>query len=84
MAEKLIAENRKARHDYELLDRYEAGLVLTGTEVKSLREGRATLQQSYADVRNGEVWLHNAEIAIYDRGGRSNHEPARSRKLRLR
>jgi SsrA-binding protein len=83
MAEKLIAENRKARHDYELLDRFEAGLVLTGTEVKSLREGRATLQQSYADVRNGEVWLHNAEIAIYDQGGRSNHEPARSRKLLL-
>ncbi len=83
MAEKLIAENRKARHDYELLDRVEAGLVLTGTEVKSLREGRATLQQSYADVRNGEVWLHNAEIAIYDQGGRSNHEPARSRKLLL-
>ncbi|CAB4694055.1 MAG: SsrA-binding protein SmpB [Actinobacteria bacterium] len=83
MAEKLIAENRKARHDYELLDRVEAGLVLTGTEVKSLREGRATLQQSYADVRNGEAWLHNAEIAIYDQGGRSNHEPARSRKLLL-
>ncbi len=83
MAEKLIADNRKARHDYELLDRIEAGLVLTGTEVKSLREGRATLQQSYADVRNGEVWLHNAEIAIYDQGGRSNHEPTRSRKLLL-
>jgi SsrA-binding protein len=83
MSEKLIAENRRARFDYELLDRYEAGLVLTGTEVKSLRQGRATLAQSYAEVRDGEAWLHGAEIAIYDQGGRENHEPTRPRKLLL-
>ena len=83
MAEKLIADNRKARHDYQLLERVEAGLVLTGTEVKSLRAGRATLGQAYADVRDGEAWLHGAEIATYDQGNRSNHEPTRSRKLLL-
>jgi len=83
MAEKLITDNRRARHDYELLERLEAGLVLTGTEVKSLRAGRATLGQAYADVRDGEVWLHGAEIAIYDQGNRANHEPTRSRKLLL-
>jgi SsrA-binding protein len=84
MAEtKTIAENRRARFDYELLDRYEAGVVLTGTEVKSLRNGRATLAQSYADVRDGEVWLNGMEIATYDQGNRANHEPMRSRKLLL-
>ena len=81
--EKLIAENRRARHDYTLSDRYEAGLVLTGTEVKSLRDGRASLQQAYADVRDGEVWLVNATIATYDQGHASNHEPERDRKLLL-
>jgi SsrA-binding protein len=80
---KLIVENRKARHDYTLLDRFEAGLVLTGTEVKSLRGGRATLGQAYADVRDGEAWLHGLEIAVYEQGNRANHEPARSRKLLL-
>lgn len=83
MAEKLIAENRRARHDYELLDRFEAGLALTGTEVKSLRQGRVTLAQSFADVRDGEAWLHGVEIAIYDQGNRANHEPSRPRKLLL-
>ena len=83
MAERLITDNRKARYEYQLLDRFEAGLVLTGTEVKSLREGRATLGQAYADVRDGEVWLHGAEIAIYDQGNRANHEPTRARKLLL-
>ena len=83
MAEKLITDNRRARHDYHLLERFEAGMVLTGTEVKSLRAGRATLGQAYADVRDGEVWLHGAEIAIYDQGNRMNHEPTRSRKLLL-
>ena len=83
MAEKLIAENRRARHDYELVERLEAGLVLTGTEVKSLREGRATLAQAYADVRDGEAWLHGLEIATYDQGNRANHEPMRARKLLL-
>ena len=80
---KQIAENRRARHDYELLDRYEAGIVLTGTEVKSLREGRVTLAQAYADVRDAEVWLVGAEISIYKQGGLQNHEPARDRKLLL-
>jgi SsrA-binding protein len=83
MAEKLIADNRKARHEYELLERVEAGLVLTGTEVKSLRDGRAVLGQAYADVRDGEAWLHGAEIAIYDQGNRANHDPTRARKLLL-
>src|SRR5437764_9009278 len=81
--EKLTTDNRRARHDYELLERFEAGLVLTGTEVKSLRDGRATLGQAYADVRDGEAWLHGAEIAIYDQGNRANHDPTRSRKLLL-
>ena len=83
MAEKLIAENRKARHDYQLLDRVEAGLVLTGTEVKSLRDGRATLGQAWADIRDGEAWLNGAEIATYDHGNVANHDPTRSRKLLL-
>jgi SsrA-binding protein len=83
MAEKLIAENRKARHDYHLLERYEAGLVLTGTEVKSLREGRATLRQAYADVRDGELWLVGAHIASYDKGSTGQHDPERDRKLLL-
>jgi SsrA-binding protein len=81
--EKLIVDNRKARHDYELLERFEAGLVLTGTEVKSLREGRASLGQAFGDVRDGEVWLVNAEIATYDQGNIANHEPMRDRKLLL-
>jgi len=78
-----IARNKRARHDYEILETWEAGLVLTGTEVKSLRNGRATLAQSYADVRDGEVWLNGMEIATYDQGNRANHEPMRSRKLLL-
>jgi SsrA-binding protein len=83
MADKLIAENRRARHEYQLLDRYEAGVVLTGTEVKSLRDGGATLQQAYADVRDGEVWLIGAHIAEYGQGNVNNHEPDRARKLLL-
>jgi len=83
MSEKLITDNRKARHDYQLLERVEAGIVLTGTEVKSLRDGRATLGQAYADVRDGEAWLHGAEISVYDQGNRANHEPTRVRKLLL-
>jgi SsrA-binding protein len=81
--EKVIAENRRARHDYHLLDRYEAGIVLTGTEVKSLRESRATLQQAYADVRGEEVWLVGAHIAEYAQGNVHNHDPDRDRKLLL-
>jgi SsrA-binding protein len=83
MSEKRIAENRRARHDYQLLERIEAGIVLTGTEVKSLRDGRVTLAQSYADIRDGEAWLHGVEISTYDHGNRSNHEPVRPRKLLL-
>ena len=81
--EKIIVENRRARHDYNLLERYEAGLVLTGTEVKSLRDGRATLQQAYADVRGEEVWLVGAHIAEYAQGNVHNHDPDRDRKLLL-
>jgi SsrA-binding protein len=81
MAEKLIADNRRARHDYQLLDRFECGLVLTGTEVKSLRDGRAVLGQAYAEVRDGEIWLLGAEIAVYEQGNRANHDPTRPRKL---
>ena len=81
--EKLIADNRRARHEYALLERFEAGIVLTGTEVKSLREGRATLTQAYADVRDGEAWIHGLSIAVYDKGGYANHEPERPRKLLL-
>jgi SsrA-binding protein len=81
--EKPIAENRKARHDYHFLERFEAGLVLTGSEVKSLRAGRASLQQAYADVREGEAWLLGAHIDTYDQAGDRNHEPDRARKLLL-
>ena len=82
-AEKLIVDNRRARHDYHLLERMEAGLVLTGTEVKSLRDGRASLQQAYADVRDGEVWLVGAHISVYEQGNIANHDPDRDRKLLL-
>ena len=83
MAEKLIAENRRARHDYHLLDRVEGGLALTGTEVKSLREGGATIQQAFAEVRDGEVWLVGAHIATYEQGNITNHDPDRDRKVLL-
>jgi SsrA-binding protein len=82
-AEKLIAENRKARHDYHLLERLEAGLVLTGSEVKSLRQGDASLQRAFADLRDGELWLVGAHIAAYDEAGERNHDPDRDRKLLL-
>src|ERR671926_855953 len=82
-AEKLIVDNRRARHDYHLLERIEAGLVLTGTEVKSLRDGRASLQQAYAEVRDGEAWLVGAHISVYEQGNRENHDPDRDRKLLL-
>jgi len=81
--EKLIVENRRARHDYQLLDRYEAGLQLAGTEVKSLRDGRASLAQAYADIRDGEAWLVGSHISVYDQGNRANHDPYRDRKLLL-
>src|SRR5918992_4136109 len=76
-----VAVNRQARHRYHLLDRWEAGLVLTGTEVKSLRGGKATIKDGYAAVNEGEVWLHNVHIPPYGPASRENHEPERSRKL---
>jgi SsrA-binding protein len=79
--EKLIADNRRARHEYHLLDRIEAGLVLTGTEVKSLRDGRVTLGQAYGDVRDGELWLVGLHISPYEQGSTSGHDPDRPRKL---
>lgn len=78
---KIATENRKARHDYHIHETYEAGLVLTGTEVKSLRAGKANLKDSYARIENGEVMLHNMHISPYDQGNRFNHEPLRTRKL---
>jgi SsrA-binding protein len=80
---KTIAENRRARHDYHLLERLEAGIQLTGTEVKSLRDGRATLQRAFADVRDGEVYLVGAHIGEYAQGNIANHDPDRDRKLLL-
>ena len=76
-----IATNRQARHRYHFLETWEAGLVLTGTEVKSLREGKAQIKDGYASVRDGEVWLHNVHIPPYAPASRANHEPERSRKL---
>ena len=79
----LVAQNRRARHDYHIEDTVEAGLVLTGTEVKSLREGRASLVDGYAAVEDGELWLHNVHIPVYTQGTWTNHEPRRTRKLLL-
>ena len=80
---KLIASNKKARHDYHIDSVYEAGLVLTGTEVKSLRLGRASLVDGYALIKDGEVWLQGVHIPEYTEGTWTNHEPRRSRKLLL-
>jgi SsrA-binding protein len=78
-----IARNKRARHDYHILDTWEAGLVLTGTEVKSLREGRANISDAYGTIRDGEAYLLNLHISPYERGGYTNHEPGRTRKLLL-
>lgn len=80
---KLIAANRKARHDYEIEERLEAGLALVGTEVKSCRDGKANLTDAYAVVRDGEAWLMQCHIAPYSHGNRENHDPLRPRKLLL-
>jgi SsrA-binding protein len=80
---KLITSNRKARHDYTILDTYEAGVVLTGTEVKSLRAGRASLVDGFATIDDGEVYLRNVHIPQYEQGSWTNHEPRRTRKLLL-
>lgn len=81
---KLVAQNRRARHDYSIEDVYEAGLVLQGTEVKSLRAGRATITDGYARVDGGEVWLHGVHIPEYEAGTWTNHSPRQPRKLLLR
>jgi len=78
---KVVASNRKARHDYAILDTVEAGLVLTGTEVKSLRMGRASLVDAFAQERDGEIYLHQLHIPEYTQGTWTNHEPRRTRKL---
>ena len=78
-----IVSNRRAFRDYEILDTIEAGLVLTGTEIKSIRSGRANLQYSFARIDKGEVWLYNSHIAQYDQGNIYNHDPSRPRKLLL-
>ena len=80
---KLIVENRRARHDYNILERIEAGIELTGTEVKSLRDGGGNLRESYAQLRAGEVFLVGANIAPYKQGNIANHEPVRDRRLLL-
>ena len=80
---KLIAENRKARHDFHILDRVEAGLALTGTEVKSLRDGGGNIREAYAVARGGELFLVGANIAPYKQGNIQNHDPLRDRKLLL-
>lgn len=79
--QKTVAENRRARFDYYIEDKFEAGLALHGTEVKALRAGEASIAESYAEVRGGEVWLVNANIPEYSHGNRLNHEPRRPRKL---
>jgi SsrA-binding protein len=82
-ARQSVAKNRRATHDYRILDTWEAGIVLTGTEVKALRDGKANLSDAYGIVREGEVYLLNLHISPYDRGGYTNHEPTRTRKLLL-
>lgn len=79
----VIARNKRARFDYEILEQWEAGLVLTGTEVKSLRNGRATINDAYGVVKDGEVWLLNMHVPPYEQGNQFNHDPVRTRKLLL-
>ncbi len=80
---KIVAQNKKARHDYAIIDTYEAGLVLTGTEVKSLRQGRASLVDGFVQIDGNEAWLHNAHIPEYSQGSWTNHSARRKRKLLL-
>lgn len=80
---KVVADNRKARFNYEIGEAFEAGIALTGSEVKSLRAGKATIAESYADARDGEIWLINSNISEYKQAGRDNHAPKRPRKLLL-
>ncbi|MBV7257027.1 SsrA-binding protein SmpB [Pacificimonas sp. WHA3] len=81
---RMIAENRKARFEFYIEDTFEAGIVLHGTEVKSLRDGKSTIGESYAEIRNDEAWLVNANIPEYSHGNRQNHEPKRPRKLLMK
>jgi SsrA-binding protein len=83
MAEKTVVTNRRARHEYFIEDTYEAGLVLTGSEIKSIRAGRANLQDSYVTIREGEAWLVNSHVSPYKQASEQNHEPKRDRKLLL-
>ncbi|CAA9371927.1 MAG: tmRNA-binding protein SmpB [uncultured Gemmatimonadetes bacterium] len=78
---KTVVQNRKARHEYHILDTWEAGIALQGTEVKALRQGRANLQDSFARLNGGEMWLYNLHISPYEQGNRFNHDPLRPRKL---
>lgn len=80
---KVISDNRKAYHDYFVEEKLEAGIILTGTEIKSIRNGRVNLKDSYARIENGEVWLHQMHISPYEQGNRFNHDPLRKRKLLL-
>lgn len=81
--DKIVAQNRKARHEYHVLETWEAGIALQGTEVKSLREGKANMQDAFASFMRGELWLHNLHISPYEQGNRFNHDPLRPRKLLL-
>jgi SsrA-binding protein len=81
---KVVADNRRARHDYKIEEVFEAGLMLTGTEVKALREGKSTIREAYASPEKDGIWLINANIPEYTKGNRQNHEPKRPRKLLLR
>jgi SsrA-binding protein len=83
VAEKIVATNRKAHHDYFIEESFEAGLVLTGSEIKSVREGRVNLRDGYARIVNGEVWMCNVHVSPYEHGGSSNLDPVRDRKLLL-
>lgn len=78
---KVLAQNRKARHDYTIIDTIEAGIVLKGTEIKSIRAGRINLKDGYATIRNGEIYLQNVHISPYEQGNNFNHDPVRTRKL---
>lgn len=78
---KVVADNRRARHEYEIIETYETGIELVGTEVKSMRGGKANLQDAFARIEDGELWLYNCHISPYDHGNRFNHEPLRKRRL---
>lgn len=81
---KLIAQNRKARYEYTILETVEAGIVLKGTEIKSIRAGRINLKDGYASIRDGEIWLYNVHIAPFEQGNQFNHDPVRPRKLLMK